>query len=180
MWLYFIAECIANATVSLPPKKKSPPRIWTSLWAPLAVSRMIFDTARKLSKFVLTLFDFFLTWPCEGFVRNRAPGPQPRICLALPPGVDLASIQQLTPEEGRARWIRGWGLCLITPSQTRPLSAGPCCGPLICIRIEFAFINHQTFSRMRESYLLQDKSLEQARGICYVDSRRLYCRSPEK
>ena len=31
---------------------------------------------------------------CEGFVRHRAPGPHPRIRLALPSsGVDLASIQ---------------------------------------------------------------------------------------
>ena len=34
----FIAKRIATATVSLP-QRKSPPRIWTSLWAPLAAIR---------------------------------------------------------------------------------------------------------------------------------------------
>ena len=73
---------------------------------------------------------------CEGFIRHKPPGPHPRVRLALPSsGVDLASIRhrfpdltlfrcridaKSTPEEGRARRIRGWGpggLCLINPSQ---------------------------------------------------------------
>ena len=73
---------------------------------------------------------------CEGFLGAQTPGPHPWIGLAHPSsGLDLASVQhrfdidfliwpyfdaKSTPEEGRARRIRGRGpglLCLISPSQ---------------------------------------------------------------
>ena len=73
---------------------------------------------------------------CEGFIRHRLPGPQPRIHLDFPSlGVDSTSIlhwfdmdfliwpyfdAKWTPEEGRVRRIsrvRSGGLCLINPSQ---------------------------------------------------------------
>ena len=69
---------------------------------------------------------------CEGFVRHRPPDPTLESASPSPPqgsiwhrfDIDSTSISwlwpyfdaKLTPEEGRARWIRGWGprgLCLI-------------------------------------------------------------------
>ena len=90
---------------------------------------------------------FCNVWICEGFVRHRPPRPHPRVRLVRGRfGIDLSSIRhwfdidfliwpyfdvesmsnrcwidaKSTPEEGRARRIRGQGpggLCLINPSQ---------------------------------------------------------------
>ena len=87
---------------------------------------------------------------CEGFIRHKPPDPTLESTSPSPPqgsiwhrfNIDSTSIRhrfpdltlfrcqidaKSTPEEGRARWIRGWGpggLCLINPSQIMMLFLG--------------------------------------------------------